>query len=154
VVPVQEKSTPGIQSLVRSCPAPLLVTKGYAPEFKSVLLAYDGSPKSEEALFLAAYLSAFWELSLRVITILEKEHNHVNPGTIIHAEEFLDFYGVAAQYQETDRDPVESILKTAQDQGSDLIVLGGYSTHAKTRTKKRILDKILEKSEQAVMVCR
>jgi nucleotide-binding universal stress UspA family protein len=152
IMSVKDKHTNQIQSLVQSCPTLLMVTKSDQLGFKSILLAYDGSPKSEEALFLAAYLATFWELSLRVITILEKEQDHVNPETIVHAKEFLDYYGVPATYQETEHEPAESILKTAQDHSCDLIVMGGYSTH--TRTRRRVLDAVFEKFQQTILICR
>jgi hypothetical protein len=154
VISIPEKRTSGIQSLVQSCPAPLLVKKGHQPEFKSILLVYDGSPKSEEALFLAAYMATFWELLLTVITIQQKEHDQITSGTMIHAKEFLDYYGVSAEYKETAHNPAESILKTAIDNGNDLILTGGYCTSPKTRANKNILNELLEKSQHSILICR
>jgi len=153
VISAQEITTK-IRSLVKSCPVPLLVIKSQINEFKSILLAYDGSPKSEEALFLSAYLATFWELSLTVITILENEHDQVTKDTTRHVNKFLEYYGVPAQYLEIDYNPVESILQTARDQDSCLIVLGGYSTYTKTKAKTHVLDDVLENSQQALMICR
>jgi nucleotide-binding universal stress UspA family protein len=149
-----ENITPEIQSLVQNCPAPLLVVKTRIEGFNSILLAYDGSPKSEEALFLAAYLATFWELSLSVITILESEHKQVTQGTILKAKEFLDYYGISAHFQEIEDDPVERILKSAQAFHSELIVLGGYGAHTISKTRTRVLDDVLQKSKQSVLICR
>ena len=154
VISTGTKNTLNINSLVRSCPVPLLVTRAHTPDFRSILLAYDGSPKSEEALFLAAYLATFWELSLRVITIFEKGQNRVKKERTIHAKEFLDYYGVQAQYLETDNDPVESILKTAEENNSDLIVLGGSSSSLKTRSQPGMLDNVVNNSKKAILICR
>jgi hypothetical protein len=45
----------------------------------NVLLAYDGSPRADEALFLATYLADRWGTILTVITVAEK--GHVPRGT-------------------------------------------------------------------------
>ncbi len=154
VVIYAQEITTTILSLIKSCPVPILILRNQNTEYKSLLLAYDGSPQSEEALFLSAYLATFWELSLTVITILENEHDQVTKDTILHTNKFLEYYGVPAQYLEIDHNPVESILQTARDQDSCLIVLGDYIIYSKTKTKKHILDEVLENSLQALMICR
>ena len=89
-----------------------------------------------------------------MITILEKDHDHVNVGTIVHAKEFLDYYGVTGTFQEIDHEPAKNILDNAKDHACDLIILGGYSINSKTRTKKRVLDEVLQKSQQSILICR
>jgi hypothetical protein len=84
---------------------------------------------------------------------VEKEQDHVTQNTILHANEFLGYYGVPAQYLEIDHDPVESVLQSARDHDSCLIILGGYSTHTKTKSKTRVLDGVLDNSQQAIMIC-
>lgn len=143
-----------IQAIIQTCPSPLLITKGEKSEYNSILLAYDGSPKSEEALFLAAYLSTFWELSLVVITFIEKNHKHITAETMVHAKDFLDYYGIDAHFLEAIDKPANSILNAANEHHVDLIVMGGYSDHTKSRAKKHVLDDVLGNSSQAIMICR
>lgn len=155
ITSADSKFKSSVSAFAQYCPAPLLVTKGGISEFETILLAYDGSPKSEEALFLAAYLSTFWELSLIVITILEENHPHVTPETMVHAKEFLDYYGVSAQFLEIkDKFVSNIILKTANDFSADLIVLGSYSDRTNHLSQKRVLDEIIKKSQQAILICR
>ena len=47
----------GLHTLIRRCPTPLLVVPGAFSALERPLLAYDGSPKAQEALFVAAHLA-------------------------------------------------------------------------------------------------
>ncbi|MFQ5610956.1 MAG: universal stress protein [Anaerolineae bacterium] len=47
----------GFGTLIRRCPRPVLAVPGGWSPLDRALLAYDGSPKANEALFVAAYLS-------------------------------------------------------------------------------------------------
>ncbi len=53
----------GVRSLIRNCPRPLLAVLSPS-EMKHGLLAFDGSPKATEALYLAAYLAEKWGIEL------------------------------------------------------------------------------------------
>ncbi len=61
--------TSGIRNLIQRCPRPLLFTPGVSLPLSTALLVYDGSPKSQEALFIAAYLAERWKTALSVLTI-------------------------------------------------------------------------------------
>ena len=63
---------PGFHDLVRLCPRPLFVAQQNEPGFQRALLAYDESPKAQEALLPTAYLVKAWQLELTVTTILER----------------------------------------------------------------------------------
>ena len=45
-----------VMAWMRYCTRPILTVPQVASNFQHALLAYDGSPKSKEALFVAAYL--------------------------------------------------------------------------------------------------
>ena len=147
------KKIQSIQSIVQSCPTPILITNGTKSKFETVLLVYDGNPKSEEALFLAAYLATFWELSLFVITLQNKK-DHSSSQPTLHAKEFIDFYGVAAKFINLSDEPGSSILTTINEQNIDLIVIGGYNYTTKIRSGNQILNQLLDKSQQPILICR
>ena len=66
----------GVRNLLRCCRSPLLVTPGTpAAALDRVLVAYDGSPKAEQALFVAAYLAVRWGSSLAVVSVGESRSN-------------------------------------------------------------------------------
>ncbi|HBY09227.1 MAG TPA: hypothetical protein DEH22_16160 [Chloroflexi bacterium] len=154
VIPEIALSGENLHDLVQNCPTPLLILKPQHTVFKRLLLAYDGSPKSEEALFLAAYLAIFWELALTVITSLETDHAHITPETILQAREYLESYGVRASYIQSESDPALSILNAAHEKACDLIVLGGYRHHTQAGANCSVLDEVLANSPQAVLICR
>jgi nucleotide-binding universal stress UspA family protein len=114
----------GVSSLIRRCGRPVLAVPGEPSPLQRPLLAYDGSPKAREALFVATYLTAKWELPL-VVLVAEDD--------VLSADEALDdarFYliarGVSATYV-TARGPVaDAIHDTAESHGCDLLVMGGY----------------------------
>ena len=64
---------------------------GEARPFKRALLAYDGSPKTQEALFIATYLASAWKIPLVVGSILDE--GRVGTQTIQRAREYLEARG-------------------------------------------------------------
>ncbi len=74
----------GFSALIRKCPRPILAVAGPATALDRALLAYDGSPKAKEALFVAAYLAARWPIPLTVLTV---------EGADVDAEDMLEEAG-------------------------------------------------------------
>jgi nucleotide-binding universal stress UspA family protein len=143
-----------IHPLARECPIPIMVIKEGLPKIKQILLAYDGSPKSDEALFVAAYMVAFWELNLTVLTIPECEHAQITPETISNAKAFLDYYGILAKFSECDGEPASGIQTFAKEQASDLIIFGDYCPHPRNKVHRTTLDELLANSQQPILICR
>ncbi|NIU60737.1 MAG: hypothetical protein GWN66_02915, partial [Pseudomonas stutzeri] len=52
------------------------------------MLAYDGSPKADEALFVATYLSCRWDITLVVVTVIET--GRTTTETLARAREYLE----------------------------------------------------------------
>jgi hypothetical protein len=57
----------GFRDLILRCPRPVLAVPQNVTPLSHALLAYDGSPKAQEALFVAAYLAGRWKISLVVL---------------------------------------------------------------------------------------
>ena len=57
-------STSGVGGLASAAPGPVT-------PLTHLLLAFDGSPKAKEALFVAAYMAAEWHAALTVLTVRE-----------------------------------------------------------------------------------
>jgi nucleotide-binding universal stress UspA family protein len=123
----------GFRSLLQRCPRPILAVPTGAcltdpdsvtPCLNSALLAYDGSPKANEALFIAAYLVGKWEIPLSVVTI--EENPSISRDTLGTARRYLEARQVEAKYLSLSGPVVETILQTASELGSDLLLLGGY----------------------------
>jgi nucleotide-binding universal stress UspA family protein len=89
-----------------------------------MLLAYDGSPKAEEALFVATYVAGRWEIPLVVLTATKDHQAAGEPLT--RAQGYLKAHGVQAVFVGGQGPAAESILHMAEKQEVDLIVMGGY----------------------------
>lgn len=114
----------GLSALLRSCPRPILTVPGEHRPLDGALLAYDGSPKSEEALFVATYLAGRWGLPLTVLTVAQR--GHTSAATLRHAERYLAEHGVSAVLVQEKGPVVEAILRTARERHSSLLIMGGY----------------------------
>jgi len=114
----------GLSTLLRYCPRPILTVPEVRPHLNRALLAYDGSPKAEEALFVATYLAACWKIPLVVVTVMEQRRTSAR--TLARAQRYLEKHGVEATLAK-ERGPVaRTILNMAESHESDLIIMGGY----------------------------
>ena len=64
-------------------------------DLKRLLLAYDGSPQAQEALYVATYLSGQWQSELVVMTITE---GSVDEQTQVRARTYLEERSISATY--------------------------------------------------------
>jgi nucleotide-binding universal stress UspA family protein len=119
----------------------------------NVLLAYDGSPKADEALFVATYIADRWKTSLTVVTITENER--VSPDTLARAQGYLESHAVQATYLSESGAIHEVILRTAEEQSSNLIVMGGYGHSPVLEVVMgSTVDHVLRDSPQPTLICR
>jgi nucleotide-binding universal stress UspA family protein len=142
----------GFSKLVRSCSRPMLAAPGLTTGLNSALLAFDGSPKSEEALFVATYLSLKWNITLWVVTVIE---NGTTTGTLQKAEAYLESHGVQASFIEEQGGVAGAILKQAESTGSELIIMGGYGSSPVVEVVLgSSVDKVLRESRRPMLICR
>lgn len=143
----------GMHTIVHRCPRPVLAVPRPGPDIRRVLLAFDGSPKAREALFVVAYLGEAWGAAITVITVKEAGSA---PEAVSHAREYLEMHEVAAKYVEREAEPVAtSILLAAEEQQSDLIVIGGYGAGpVREVVLGSTVDQVLRESRRPMLVCR
>ncbi len=138
--------------LLRRCPTPVLVTHEQGASFQRALLAYDGTPKSEQALFLASFMATFWELPLTMTSVLEGQR--VTCHVLEQAMAYFERYGVCAEVVYGSGATVDSILTTAQDKQCDLLILGGYDRwNLKDLLAGDVLEKLLIRFNRTVLIC-
>jgi nucleotide-binding universal stress UspA family protein len=143
----------GFRILIRRCNSPVLAVPEAPSPLDNVLLAYDGSPKADEALFVATYVAHRWKTSLTVVTITENER--VSPGTLACAQRYLESHGVQGTYLEESGAIHEVILETAEEQGSNLIIMGGYGHSPVLEVVLgSAVDQVLRKTRQPTLICR
>lgn len=110
-------------ALARRMPAPLLVAPAEYREFRSPLLAWDGSPKSRKALVLAAELAALLALEVRVVVAsVDSEKGH---ALLAEAEEELRYRRVKVSSVLRADHPDDAIFAEIAD-GADLVAMGAH----------------------------
>ncbi|MCL7454341.1 MAG: universal stress protein [Anaerolineae bacterium] len=148
-----ERLGSGFRTLLRRCARPVLATPGIASPLSRALLAYDGSPKAEEALYVATYVAGRWGISLVVITVLEGKH--VTAGTMDRARAYLGDHGVEAAFVEGTGPAAEAILETAEASGTDLLLMGGYGHSPLMEVVLgSTVDQVLRESRRPMLICR
>jgi nucleotide-binding universal stress UspA family protein len=117
------------------------------------LLAYDGSPKAEEALFIAAYLAGRWRIPLVVVSVLE--NGHMPEGALARAQEYLEAREVQAAYVQERGPAADVILVATQEHACDLILMGGYGHSPVVEVVLgSAVDRVLRESRWPVLICR
>lgn len=144
----------GIRTLIRRCPRPILVVPDLVTSLDHALLAYNGTPKAEEALFVGTYLGAKWNIKLNVLVI--QQGNLDTEGVQKRAREYLRDHNVEAEFILHEPAPrAETILKVGQELGCDLILMGGYKAKPLVEVVLgSIVDEVLRKTQIPMLICR
>jgi nucleotide-binding universal stress UspA family protein len=143
----------GFRTLIRRCARPVLAVPGAPSHLSRALLAYDGSPKADEALFIATYLSCRWNITLVVVTVIET--GRATAETLARAQRYLETHGAQATFVKEGGPVAEAMLKTAEEHGSDLIIMGGYGFSPVLEVVLgSAVDQVLRTSRQPMLICR
>jgi len=144
-----ERLTSGLSRIIRRCPRPILLVPGQATPLAQPLLAYDGSPKAKEALFVATYLAEDWGARLTVLAVAPL------PGALDYARQYLAFHEVQATFLEEDGPPVDTLLRVAAERAADLILMGGYSARPLVEVVVgSTVDGVLRQTHLPILICR
>ena len=139
--------------IVRS-PCPVLALPGPLFPMTQAILAFDGSPKSREALYVATYLvHGFPELKLTVITC------GADAGAVLEelaeATTYLKNHGIAADAIASERTDVGSVVReVAETVDADLIVMGGYGrTPVVEIMLGSTVNEVLQTTRRPTLIC-
>jgi nucleotide-binding universal stress UspA family protein len=142
----------GFRELIQRCPRPLLAVPEVAP-LSRALLAYDGSPKAEEALYVATYVAGQWQVPLVVVTMLS--NGSVTEETQARAREYLEGHGIQATYVLEQGHAAEGILHAAEAHQSDFLIIGGYGTNPVLEVVLgSVVDQVLRSFHKPILICR
>ena len=142
-----------VHALMRHCTRPVLAVPDHPAEFRRVLLAYDGSLKSKEALFVAAYLAEMWKTVLTVMTVHER--GHINREALRYAQQYLEMQEVDAEFVFAQGQVAGSLLKAADVYRCDAIIMGSYCSPAAVEALiGGTVDRVLREAPMPVLVCR
>lgn len=146
------KSRSGFRSLVLRCPRPILVVPRRVSPLNRALLAYDDSPKAQEALYIAAYLAGKWCIPLVVLTIQEE---NTDLSAQQKAREYLESQNIQAVYEQMRGPVAASILVMAEEYHCDWIIMGGYGSAPLVNfLLDNVVDQILRSSARPMLLCR
>lgn len=120
--------TSGLRTLIRTSIRPVLLVPRAVPTVERLLLAYDASPKAEEALLLATYLAGRWRRELTVLAVADGSHD--TAPALARARAYLTSHGVHATYVAESGPAAPAILSVAAGSGSGAILMGGYGRGA------------------------
>ena len=140
-----------LRSLIQTCPRPILAVPSPSP-MKHALLAFDGSPKATEALFLAAYLAEKWGIQLTVVSAIDDSQTKSSP--ITQARKYLETREIHANLTEQVGPPSDVILQTMEEQKCDFIIVGGYGYSPIVEVLLgSTLDALLRLSKKPILIC-
>ncbi len=146
------KLASGFRTILRQCSRPVLAVPGPASELSRALLAYDGSPKADEALFVATYVANQWNMPLVVVTV---DTDRIKPEVQRRAHEYLATHEVRATYEHKSGPAAEAILQASEQHASDLIIIGNYGPNPLLEVVRgSTVDDVLRASRQPVLICR
>jgi nucleotide-binding universal stress UspA family protein len=141
-----------IRSLLLRSSRPVLAIPGKVSRLEHILLAFDGSPKSQEALFIATYFAEQWKTKLSILSAPEDRVSKNSAQDF--ARNYLEFNEVEAQFI-TKKYSVEALKSTAAEIQADLIVMGSYGGWIlKHVTVGSSINFLLRESELPILICR
>jgi nucleotide-binding universal stress UspA family protein len=143
----------GIRKLIQRSPRPLLTVPQVPQKLDRLLVAYNGNPRSREALYAAAYFAGRWVVPLYVLTVAEP--GKIDPKIINHARYYLRSRQIPATYIQRKGRIAEVILEVQAEQDCELIFMGGYSKPPVIDVVLGSpLDQVLRESPAPVLICR
>ncbi|HDQ72185.1 MAG TPA: universal stress protein [Chloroflexi bacterium] len=143
----------GLSTIIRRCPRPLLLVPGQPSPLQRILLAYDGTSKAREALFIATYLVKEYDSHLMVLSV--NENGKTASQALEDARQYLENHEIDALYLEKRGVVAQTIIRTVKNQRCDLILIGGYSFNPLLEiVLGSTVDKVLCTSQVPVLICR
>lgn len=138
--------------ILQRSPRPILVVpEGSDSTLDKALLAYDGSEKSDEALYLAAYLVKEWRISLVVVVA----GDDLAPTALHRVQTYLSFREIPAEFVSATRPAYKAILTTAKEHGANFIVMGGFGYRPLLQlVLGSTVTKIIHRANMPIFICR
>ena len=140
----------GLRTIIRRSARPILTVAEKTSLMDNALLAFDGSVKSREALFVATYLAEKWHTRLKVLTVGDDAAH----STQDYARSYLDLHEIRAEYI-VKSGPRAVFLETIQDFQINLVVMGSYSGIAlKEVVMDSMVNYLLRRTSCSLLICR
>jgi len=167
----------GFRTIIRRCSRPILAVPSAHGENPSdissiqhALLAYAGSPKSEEALFAAVHLAYRWGITLDILINTKADGVVLSSDTSLTSMEksdglpipldervrnYMKCCDIKAEIILAQGPPGELILQTASERSCDWIIMGGYEAAPLIEVLSgSTVDDVLRQTHMPVLFCR
>jgi nucleotide-binding universal stress UspA family protein len=142
----------GLRSIIWRSARPILTVPGKISPLDRALLAFDGSEKSKEALFMAAYVAELWKTHLTVMTLTGD--GNVSSAEQDYARAYLELHEIEADYV-LQKGSMDTFLEVSQERDINLILMGGYSgTALKEVIIGSLVNFLLRNFEYPILICR
>lgn len=141
------------RALVQRSARPVLAVPAQPTRLNRALLAYDGSSKAKEALFVATYLSGRWHMPLVVLTVAEGKFR--DRSIEAEAQDYLESHDIQPSFVQKSGSVAQAIGETSVEQGVELIIMGGYSrSPVQGLLLGDSVDELLSQAKLPVLICR
>lgn len=140
------------RTIIERSSRPLLTVPARASQFQRALLAYDGTERSKEALFVATYLAEMWKTELIVYTAVEAS---VSVDVQDYVRRYLDIHEVQADYIVSTYGAMDHLKSSVEEANVDLLLMGSYGVSAfRQMFSRSALDYMLRQSRIPIFICR
>lgn len=145
----------GFRTMIVSASCPVLAIPTPLFPLSSVLLAYDGSPKSREALFVATYMASNWP-EIELVVLSSGPEKDVVMRTLDTAASYLEEHDVTAELISMDlSDVAAGIREVAEAHNSSVVVMGGYGYNAVLEVMLgSTVNDVLRTTRRPTLICR
>ncbi len=119
-----------LDAVMRQWSKPLLITPQKYQKIDKILVAYDGSDRSNKALQLAGFFAAELQTTLHVLTVHDKPR--MREKFLSDAESYLQPYQIEVKTIGVSGNPEKEIIAIAEDKKCRLIIMGAFG-HSRIR---------------------
>jgi nucleotide-binding universal stress UspA family protein len=141
------------RTILEKSSRPLIAVPGAATRFERAVLAFDGSDRAKEALFVATYLAEMWGTRLTVFTALESAR--VKSQAQDYAQRYFEIHEVQAEFILSDRNAADSLKRVSEEHNADLVLMGSHGGSALTRVfVGSLVDAMMRESQVPLFICR
>lgn len=114
----------GMRKILRRSTRPLLFVRDQVSPMNKLLLAYDGSQKGKQALYIAAYLASRYDKQLSVVVVDNDEER--GNRLLSEADAYLGECCLNRIFRKRSGRISIIILQVAEEINADTIIMGGY----------------------------
>lgn len=150
---LMDRISHGIITILQQSRRPVLFVKDTPLPVSSILLPFDGSQRSKEALFVAAYYAARYSCQLNLLTMTKGSDADEINRYYVHT--YLQRLGVVAEYHQGSSEKFSvDVINLAETLEVSTLILGGYENSSiLDRVFSQSIDEILAKVKVPVMIC-